>query len=232
MRAFSHACSRPPRPPRPMVGAAGLAGALAAVCLTVSSCAGSAADGHAAAATSTASPAGGTAVRLNRPLPKPELKLTDDRGKSFDLVEQTAGRPTLLYFGYTHCPDVCPTTMADLANAVKKLPAGDQKRLRVIFVTTDPARDTPERLRRWLAAFDSRFIGLSGDFGAVQKAARSLGVAVDKPVKNADGSFTVTHGAEVLAFSPADDKVHMIYTSGTTTQRYATDLPKIIRGQV
>ncbi|MER6810240.1 SCO family protein [Spirillospora sp. NPDC000708] len=229
MRAFSHASSRPFRL---MAGAAGLAGGLAAVCLTVAACGGSAADGHAAAATTTASPTGGTAVRLNRPLPKPELTLTDDRGKSFDLVKQTAGKPTLMYFGYTHCPDVCPTTMADLANAVKKLPAGDQKQLRVIFVTTDPARDTPERLHRWLAAFDDRFIGLSGDFAAVQKAARSLGVAVEKPVKNTDGTYTVTHGAEVLAFSPADDRVHMIYTSGTTTERYAADLPKIVRGRL
>ncbi|WP_433235949.1 SCO family protein [Actinomadura nitritigenes] len=226
MRAFSRASVRPSRPT-----AVGFAGALTAVCLTLSACGGSA-DGNATAATSAASPSGGTAVRLNRPLTKPELTLTDDQGKSFDLVKRTAGKPTLMYFGYTHCPDVCPTTMADLANAVKQLPEADQGRLQVIFVTTDPARDTPKRLHQWLAAFDRRFIGLSGDFDAVQKAARSVGVSVDKPVKNADGSYTVTHGAEVLAFSPADDKVHIIYTSGTTTQRYAADLPALIRGQV
>ncbi|MWA05859.1 redoxin domain-containing protein [Actinomadura sp. LD22] len=226
MRAFSRASFRSSRPTT-----VGFAGALAAVCLTVSACGGSAA-GNATATTATASPSGGTAVRLDRPLTKPELTLTDDHGKPFDLVKRTAGKPTLMYFGYTHCPDVCPTTMADLANAVKQLPEADQKRLQVIFVTTDPARDTPKRLHQWLAAFDRRFTGLSGDFDAVQKAARSVGVSVDEPVKNADGSYTVTHGAEVLAFSPADDKVHIIYTSGTTTQRYAADLPALIRGQV
>ncbi|GAA4240304.1 SCO family protein [Actinomadura meridiana] len=202
----------------------------AALALAATACGGGQTGDRPAAATTPAAAAGGTAIRLDRPLPKPELTLTDDRGHAYDLVKRTAGTPTLMYFGYTHCPDVCPTTMADIANAVKRLPVAQRRRLRVIFVTTDPARDTPGRLHSWLAAFDSRFIGLSGDFGAVQRAARALGVAVEKPSKNPDGSYTVTHGAQVLAFSPADDKVHMVYTSGTTSQRYAADLPKLIRG--
>jgi protein SCO1/2 len=164
-------------------------------------------------------------------MPKPELKLTGDQGKPLDLVERTAGKPTVLYFGYTHRPDVCPTTMADLANAVKNLPAADQEKVRVVFVTTDPGRDTPKRLHQWLRAFDDRFIGLSGDFSAVEKAARSVGVAVEKPVENADGSWAVTHGAQVLVFSPTDDQVHMIYTSGTPAQRYVADLPKLVKGE-
>jgi protein SCO1/2 len=216
MRALLHASPR-------------LAVAIAAVSLAASACGGTAAESRPAAAT-TATPSSGNAIRLDRPLPKPDLTLTDDQGRSFDLVERTAGKPVLMYFGYTHCPDVCPTTMADIANAVKKLPRAEQRELRVIFVTTDPARDTPKRLHAWLAAFDSRFIGLSGDFGPIQKAARSLGVAVEKPEKEADGSYSVTHGAQVLAFSPSDDKVHMVYTSGTTTQRFAADLPKLIGG--
>ncbi|WP_207938581.1 SCO family protein [Actinomadura darangshiensis] len=216
------------RAPAPRTAVAVRLATAAALSLTAAACGGTSADGRPAPA-ATATPAG-TAVRLDRPLPKPELILTDDHGHSFDLVKQTAGKPTLMYFGYTHCPDVCPTTMADIANAVRKLPSADRRRLQVIFVTTDPVRDTPRRLHTWLAAFDSRFTGLSGDFGAIQKAARSLGVAVEKPAKNADGAYTVTHGAQVLAFSPSDDKVHMIYTSGTTSQRYAADLPKLIKG--
>ncbi|WP_067807511.1 SCO family protein [Actinomadura formosensis] len=219
MRALLHASPRTAVPVRAAL-------VVAAVSLTASACGGTPSASRPDAAT----PPSGTAIRLDRPLPKPDLTLTDDRGRTFDLVKQTAGKPVLMYFGYTHCPDVCPTTMADIANAVKKLPQAEQRKLRVVFVTTDPDRDTPKRLHRWLAAFDTRFTGLSGDFDATQKAARSLGIAVEKPRKNADGSYTVNHGAQVLAFSPADDKVHMIYTSGTTTRQYSADLPKIIKG--
>ncbi|MEV4670060.1 MULTISPECIES: SCO family protein [Actinomadura] len=230
MRALLHAS---PRTAVPVRLAAAVA-AVSALSLAVSACGGSPAESRPAAAT-TASPSSsssGTAIKLDRPLAKPALALTDDRGRPFDLVKATAGKPVLLYFGYTHCPDVCPTTLADIANAVKELPAADQRKLQVVFVTTDPARDTPKRLRSWLAAFDARFIGLSGDFAEIQQAARALGIAVEKPVKNADGSYEVTHGAQVLAFSPADDKVHLVYTSGTTTRQYAADLPKLIGGTV
>ncbi|GAA1793231.1 SCO family protein [Actinomadura chokoriensis] len=218
--------------PFPMTVPARLAVAAAAVALAASACGGAPAESRpaaAATATATAGPSG-SAIRLDRPLPKPELTLTDDEGRPYDLVERTAGKPVLMYFGYTHCPDVCPTTMADIANAVKGLPDSEQRKLQVIFVTTDPARDTPKRLHAWLAAFDSRFIGLSGDFAAIQKAARGLGIAVEKPEKTAGGDYEVTHGAQVLAFSPSDDKVHLIYTSGTTTKQYAADLPELIGG--
>jgi protein SCO1 len=197
------------------------------VLVTTAGCGTSAGDQSAAAApTSTAS----AAIRLDQPWPKPHLVLTDDHGRAFDLVKQTAGAPTLLYFGYTHCPDVCPTTMADLANAARTLPAAQQRQMKVIFVTTDPARDTPQRLHQWLAAFDPAFIGLTGDFPAIQTAARSLGVAVDKPVRSADGTYTVTHGAEVLAFFPTDNKAHLVYTAGVSPLQYAADFPKIIKG--
>lgn len=215
---------------RRLRGVAASIAACAAVAITAG-CGGPANAGAAAAApTDTAGDTAGAAIRLQQPFPKPHLLLTDDRGRQFDLVTQTAGEPTLMYFGYTHCPDVCPTTMADLANAVRTLPPADQQRLQVIFVTTDPAHDTVQRLHQWLAAFDPAFIGLTGNFSTIQAAARSLGVAVDTPVKNADGSYTVTHGAEVLAFYPTDNKAHLVYTAGVSPQQYAADLPKIVKG--
>lgn len=168
---------------------------------------------------------------LDTPFTKPALVLTDNHGKPFDLVKQTAGRPTLLFFGYTHCPDVCPTTMSDLALAKAKLPKADQAALRVVFVSTDPDRDTPARLTEWLGAMDKSFIGLTGKFETIQAAARSLGIGIDKPVKEKDGSITVTHGAEVLAFWPRDDKAHVLYMAGTTAEQYAADLPRIIRSE-
>lgn len=168
---------------------------------------------------------------LDTPFAKPQLQLTDNHGKPFDLVKQTAGHPTLLFFGYTHCPDVCPTTMSDLALAKAKLPQADQDKLRVVFVSSDPQRDTPARLTAWLGAMDKSFIGLTGDFTAIQTAARSVGVGIEAPVKEKDGSITVTHGAEVLAFWPKDDKGHVLYMSGTTAEQFAHDLPKIIRSE-
>jgi protein SCO1/2 len=168
---------------------------------------------------------------LDTPFTKPAVVLTDNHGKPFDLVKQTAGRPTLLFFGYTHCPDVCPTTMSDLALAKAKLSKADQAALRVVFISSDPDRDTPARLTQWLGAMDTSFIGLTGKFETIQAAARSVGVGIDKPVKEKDGSITVTHGAEVLAFWPKDDKGHVLYMSGTTAEQYAADLPKIIRSE-
>lgn len=211
---------------------------LAAACaLLLSGCGGSGGSdasgpgsgSGAAADVSTAPSQPGTL--LDTPFNKPQLHLTDNQGKPFDLVKQTAGHPVLLFFGYTHCPDVCPTTMSDIALAKSKLPAADQAKLQVVFVTTDPDRDTPARLTEWLGAMDKSFIGLTGDFTTIQNAARSVGVGIAPPVKEKDGSITVTHGAEVLAFWPKDDKAHVLYMSGTTAQQYAHDLPKLIRSE-
>lgn len=163
--------------------------------------------------------------------PKPDLTLTDQDGKPYDLARRTAGHPTLIYFGYTHCPDVCPTTMGDLAVAARSLSATQRKKLRVVFVSTDPKRDTPERLKKWLGAIDPHFVGLTGDFAAVQKAAKSLGVGISPPQKGKDGRWTVSHGAEVIVFSPRDDKAHYLYTAGTSVKRYRNDMPAIIEGK-
>ncbi|MEC3995581.1 SCO family protein [Actinacidiphila sp. DG2A-62] len=185
--------------------------------------------GNAAAEVSAAAQQAGTV--LDTPFAKPNLVLTDNHGKPYDLVKQTAGHPVLLYFGYTHCPDVCPTTMSDIALAKSKLSAADQAALRVVFVSSDPERDTPARLNAWLGAMDKSFIGLTGKFATIQAAARSVGVGISPPVKEKDGSVTVQHGAEVLAFWPKDDKAHVLYLSGTTAAQYQHDLPRLIRSQ-
>ncbi|MET8179947.1 SCO family protein [Streptomyces sp. NPDC005336] len=163
---------------------------------------------------------------------KPDLVLPDTDGRKYDLLKETKDRPTLLFFGYTHCPDVCPLTMSNLGIAEKKLSKAERDRLRVVFVTTDPARDTPGRIRSWLnAQGGTDFVGLTGDFDTVQAAARPLGIYVEKPKKEKDGSVTVSHGAEVVGYSPKDDKGHWIYTTDATADQYAKDLPKIIKGE-
>jgi protein SCO1/2 len=173
---------------------------------------------------------GGTV--LDQPFAKPDLTLTDTHGKPFDLRKETDGHPTLLYFGYTNCPDTCPLVMSNISIAKSKLPKAEQKKLRVVFVTTDPERDTPEALGSWLRAQDPSFIGLTGDIKKVEKAAKSVGVSVAPTHKDENGDIVATHGVQVLAFSPKDDKAHVIYLEGEWTVPVLTkELPKIVEGK-
>ncbi|MEU2867686.1 SCO family protein [Streptomyces olivoreticuli] len=172
------------------------------------------------------------AITLDAPKAKPDLVLTDTSEKKYELVKETKGHPVLLYFGYTYCPDVCSTVVADMAEAAKKLPQADRDKLKIVFVTTDPERDTPKRMREWLDAQGGQdIVGLTGDFETIQAAAKPLGILVEKAKKEKDGSITVSHGAEVVGFSPKDDGAHWIYTAETTAAQYAKDLPKIIKGE-
>jgi protein SCO1/2 len=111
-----------------------------------------------------------------RPLQKPDFTLMNTAGESFDFRTETEGQPTLLFFGYTHCPDVCPTTMATIAGALKQLSPNIRNRVEVVFVTTDPERDTRERLRTWLDYFNPRFIGLRGSREEVNRVQTELGL--------------------------------------------------------
>src|SRR5712692_2400924 len=113
--------------------------------------------------------------RVTPPLPKPRFTLTDTSGAPFDFWRETQGYVTLLFFGYARCPDQCPLHMANIAAGLKKIPTALADQVKVIFVTTDPARDSPTILRSWLDRFDERFIGLTGSevaIEAVQRAAR------------------------------------------------------------
>ncbi|MFD3531033.1 SCO family protein [Streptomyces sp. NPDC058664] len=171
------------------------------------------------------------ATVLDRPFTKPALVLTDTKGEKYDLRERTKGKPTLIYFGYTHCPDVCPMTMSNIAIAKKQLPKADQDKLQVVFVTTDPERDTSAELAKWLpAAGDPSFTGLTGEFSAIQAGARQIGIGIDPPKKE-NGQVVSMHGAQVIAFSPTTDQGYVLYGEDTTIDDYAKDLPKLIKGE-
>ncbi|MEU7165725.1 SCO family protein [Streptomyces morookaense] len=202
-----------------------------AAALTLTACGGSSGSGDKPAADVSAEPKK-AAITLDTPKDKPDLVLTNTSDKKYELAKETKGRPVLLYFGYTYCPDVCSTVVSDIAAATKKLSKEDQEKLQVVFVTTDPERDTPKRMREWLDAQGGQnIVGLTGDFDTIQAAAKPLGILVEKPKKEKDGSVTVSHGAEVVGFSPKDDAAHWIYTSSTTADQYAQDLPKIVKGE-
>ncbi|TSB17697.1 SCO family protein [Streptomyces benahoarensis] len=181
-----------------------------------------------------ASVSGATAkpiVTLDNPIEKPDLTLTDSDGKPYDLLAKTKGHPTLIYFGYTNCPDVCPLTMANIAVAVKQLPKAEQDDLRVLFITSDPERDTPQALKKWLGGINKDFTGLTGKFADIQRGARDVNIGIDKPVVKKNGDVISTHGAQVLMASPKDDRIHWMGMQDATADNYASALPKLIKGQ-
>ncbi|KOV91819.1 MULTISPECIES: SCO family protein [unclassified Streptomyces] len=203
---------------------------LAAATLTLSACGTGDDSGSPVAVVSGGSGTGKAATVLDQPFTKPALVLTDTRGKQYDLRKETAGHPTLVYFGYTHCPDICPTTMSNIAVAKKALPKAEQDDLRVVFVTTDPGRDTPAELGKWLKGIDPRFIGLTGDFARIQAGARSLGISVEPTTKDKNGKLVSVHGTQVIAFSPKTDAGYVLYGEDTTVDEYTKDLPKLVEG--
>ncbi|MET9606472.1 SCO family protein [Streptomyces sp. NPDC006512] len=202
-----------------------------ATALALSACGGETAKNTGSVTQITGQKKAGAATVLDRPFDKPDLVLTDTTGKPWNLREQTKGKPTLIYFGYTNCPDVCPLTMSNIAVAKKALPKADQDDLRVVFVTTDPERDTPESLGSWLKAQDPSFIGLTGDFATIQTAARSLGIGIEAPTTGPDGKVVSMHGAQVIAFSPKTEEGYVLYGEGTTVDDYTKDLPKLAKGE-
>jgi protein SCO1/2 len=159
---------------------------------------------------------------------EPDLTLTDTAGRAYNVKARNAGKVTLLYFGYTHCPDVCPTTMADIAQALRESPAAVRRQVTVIFVTVDPHRDSGRVVRHWLDNFSPDFIGLRGSLPEVIAAQRAAHLPVSKVSKNGK---TVEHSAEVVAYTP-DAKAHVIYFDGPSTiGDLRHDLPILVSGQ-
>ena len=170
-------------------------------------------------------------IQLTQPFTKPDVTLTDSDDKQFNLVQATKGKLTLVYFGYTHCPDVCPTTMATLAATLRSLTPAQAAQIDVVFISSDPTRDTPTVLHTWLGQYDPAFIGLTGNFTTIQKAAGTLGIDIEPPVKLADGTYSVTHGAEVIAFDAKSSKGYLVYTAGTTVPQFQHDIPLLLAGR-
>ena len=162
-------------------------------------------------------------VDLAQPYHRPSFTLTDTSGAEFDFKAATAGRPTLLFFGYTNCPDVCPTTMADVAIALRGVEADLAEQVQVVFVTTDPAVDTPEVLGEYLGRFDADlptgFIGLTGSQELIDQAQLSAGV----PLAEDHGRV---HSSLLLLYGP-DDEADVAFDAGNTARDIADDLEAV-----
>src|SRR5579862_4297847 len=161
-------------------------------------------------------------------LPKPRFTLTDTSGAPYDFIAKTQGYATLLFFGYTHCPDMCPLQMFMIAQALAKIPPASAEQFKVVFVTTDPDRDNPQVLRQYLDRFDKRFIGLTGSQAAIDAAqiAANLPVAKKSAVRP-NGAYEVGHAAFVLAYTK-DNLAHVIYPVGMKQEDWVHDLPELV----
>lgn len=160
--------------------------------------------------------------------PRPRFTLNDTAGKPFAFATETAKAPTLLYFGYTHCPDVCPATMADVRLALARVPAAVARKTQVVFVTTDVHTDTPAVLSKWLSNFSAgskgRWVGLRGTQAQIDAAQAAAHVTVAE-----DGGKT--HSAQLLLYGP-DDYAHVTFLESATEQKQiAHDLPLVAVGR-
>ena len=149
-----------------------------------------------------------------------DFELTDTSGQAFTRRDLT-GAPTLVFFGFTHCPDVCPTTLVKLAQVHRRAAIAG---LRVLFISVDPQRDTPPLLGQYLRAFDPQFRGLTGDPRTIARLAANFGVAVNR-VELPGGDYTMDHSAVVFLL---DDSAHIvaIFTPPFDVAALSTDLAR------
>jgi protein SCO1/2 len=152
------------------------------------------------------------------------LELTDHSGKPRRL-EDFRGKAVVLFFGFTHCPDICPTTLADIAGSLKKL-GPDAERVQVLVVSVDPERDTEEALAKYVTAFDPRFLGLRGDLAATQKVAKEFKIYFEKR-KQGDG-YTVDHSAQSYVIDP-QGRLRLLVRHDRIAQDLADDLKALLK---
>ena len=158
------------------------------------------------------------------PMEASATELTTVEGETWTFTDVADDRLTLLYFGYTSCPDVCPMTMAEINLALQEEGVDDDA-YDVVMVTTDPARDTDEQLRTWLDRFNPEFQGIRGDIDHVVDAANDYGIAVDPPVET-EGEYLVTHGGRITVLTP-DGKAAGSFDEGINADQLAELLPTL-----
>jgi protein SCO1/2 len=174
---------------------------------------------------------------LDPPMERPVLTLRDTDGRPFSFADRPRDEVTVVFFGYTHCPDVCPTTMVDLAAARRQLSPAVREQVTVAFVTEDPERDTPQVLREWLDGFDPDFVGLRGGNEEAKRVLEELYLPESKRIPTPTpavvhpedghehpGDYGLEHAGIVYAFGPAGT---VIYTGGTSSRQYAEDLARL-----
>lgn len=157
-----------------------------------------------------------------------ELALTGHDGKPRALAD-FRGKVVVLSFGFTHCPDICPTTLADMAAVMKKL-GPDAAHVQVLFVTVDPERDTPEVLAKYVPAFDPGFLGLTGDVAATQRAAKEFKIFYEKRGGSPSGAYTVDHSAQSYVLD-AKGRPRLLVRHDRIAADLEADLRALLKGE-
>ena len=164
---------------------------------------------------------------IDPPQEAPVVRVVDADGATFDMDKERGSRAVLLYFGYTHCPDVCPATLADWARAKKALGSGAE-RVRFVFVSVDPDRDTPQLTRAYARQFDAAFVGLSPTAAQVDSLKASWGFAVmrETTLEMKKGEYGVTHPSGSYLIDRAG-RIREILPRETKADDIAADLRRI-----
>jgi protein SCO1/2 len=198
---------------------------LAALALVASAC-GARSDRDAVSGLQGADNHGYHGTFLDSPYVVPSLALPDTAGKPYDLA--TAPAPLkVVFFGSTKCPDICQVVMSTIASAVNRLPADQRSRVQVVFVTTDPARDTGPVLRDYLDHLDPQFVGLTGDLARIVELARPLKVFIEKGKKLPSGGYDVTHTTEVFAVT--GERAQLAWNQDTSPSEMAADIIRLLK---
>ena len=158
-------------------------------------------------------------------MPQLAFNLTDQDGRVVN-ARDYRGDVVLLYFGYTHCPDACPTTLAELTQAMRRLGAASSS-VRVLFVSVDPQRDTAAVMKSYVGFFGQQFVGLRGDDASLSALAKRYRVAYHREPPEPDGSYAVEHSSAIFIFDRTG-RVRLIGGSGNTPEQIAKDLRRLL----
>jgi protein SCO1 len=204
---------------------------VAALCLAA--CSGSTSSGNAVVSQVGGPPeTSGTypgALLFPKAYPKPDVALTDTSGAPYNVATDTKGELTLVYFGYTHCPDLCPLNMFTAASAIRAMPAADRSQVQVIFVTTDPDRDTPAVIQTWLSHFDPSFTGLTGTITQIRSAEGAIGMPLSFAEKSPSpgSNYEIVHAGYILVYT--GDSAHLEFPAEITVPEESHDLVSLVR---
>jgi protein SCO1/2 len=164
---------------------------------------------------------------VSKGYPMPDLRFTDTEGQQVTPTAAARTPVTLVFFGYTHCPDICNVVLANFASALRGATPAVRKDVRMLFVTTDPARDTPDVVRDYLDRFDPTYEGLVAPVGTVEKAARALYISYEKPDGSQGGNYMVSHGTYTTAFLRGSARV--VWSADTPVADLRADLTRLAR---
>ena len=157
-----------------------------------------------------------------------DFHLTDHNGKPRSLAD-FRGKVVVVFFGYTHCPDVCPTTLSEMASVMKLL-GKDAERVQVLFITLDPARDTPALLSQYVPSFNPSFLGLFGDEATTQKTAQAFKVFYQKHETASKVGYTLDHAANTFVYDPAG-RLRLLFGFGSPQENILHDIKELLAGR-